>query len=87
MIVKNESKIIERCLNSARPIIDSVSICDTGSTDETPEIIENWCSENNIPGKVHHKSFINFGYNRTLAVSLAQNAFPDADYLYYSMLV
>ena len=81
MIVKNESKIIERCLNSAKSIIDYVSICDTGSTDETPEIIENWCSENDVQGKVHHKSFRNFGYNRSLAVSLAQKAFPDADYL------
>ena len=51
MIVKNESKIIERCLNSARPIIDSVSICDTGSTDETPEIIENSCSEDKFQVK------------------------------------
>jgi glycosyltransferase involved in cell wall biosynthesis len=81
MIVKNESKIIERCLNSAKPIIDYVSICDTGSTDQTPEIIENWCSRNNIPAKVYHKPFKNFGYNRSLAVSLAQKTFSDVDYL------
>jgi len=81
MIVKNESKIIERCLDSAKSIIDFVSICDTGSTDGTPEIIKNWCKENNIPGLVHHKLFKNFGYNRTLSVSLAQDAYPEADYL------
>ena len=40
MIVKNESKIIERCITSALPIIDAVSICDTGSTDNTVEVIE-----------------------------------------------
>lgn len=81
MIVKNESKIIERCLNSAKSIIDYVSICDTGSTDQTPEIIETWCKENNIPGTVHHEPFKNFGYNRTLAVSLAQQTYSQADYL------
>jgi glycosyltransferase involved in cell wall biosynthesis len=81
MIVKNESRIIERCLNSAKSIIDFVSICDTGSTDNTPGIIENWCRENGIPGTVHNKLFKNFGYNRTLAVLLAQETYPEADYL------
>ena len=31
MIVKNESQIMERCLDDAKPIIDYISICDTGS--------------------------------------------------------
>lgn len=48
MIVKNESRIMERCLNATKSIVDFVSICDTGSTDHTPEIIENWCKENEI---------------------------------------
>ncbi|PEX91542.1 tetratricopeptide repeat-containing glycosyltransferase [Bacillus cereus] len=81
MIVKNESRIMERCLNATKSIVDFVSICDTGSTDRTPEIIENWCEENEIPGTVHHEPFKNFGYNRSLAVSLAQKTYPEADYL------
>ncbi|PEC19361.1 tetratricopeptide repeat-containing glycosyltransferase [Bacillus cereus] len=81
MIVKNESRIMERCLNATKSIVDFVSICDTGSTDNTPEIIENWCKENEIPGTVHHEPFKNFGYNRSLAVSLAQKTYPEADYL------
>ncbi|MFS2173872.1 glycosyltransferase [Priestia megaterium] len=81
MIVKNESSIIERCLNASKSIIDFISICDTGSTDNTPAIIKNWCKENNIPGTVHHEPFKNFGYNRTLAASLAQETYPEADYL------
>ena len=63
---------MERCLNATKSIVDFVSICDTGSTDHTPEIIENWCKENEIR-TVHHEPFKNFGYNRSLAVSLAQN--------------
>ena len=38
-IVKNESKVIERALKSALPIIDYALIVDTGSTDGTQKII------------------------------------------------
>ncbi len=38
MIVKNEEKVIERCLNSISDIIDEIIIVDTGSTDETKNI-------------------------------------------------
>ncbi|MBK3494227.1 glycosyltransferase family 2 protein [Viridibacillus sp. YIM B01967] len=81
MIVKNESKIIERCLNGAKSIIDYVSICDTGSTDQTVEIIEDWCKKNNMPCTVHREPFKNFGYNRTLSAELAQKTYPESDYL------
>ena len=40
MIVKNESKIIRRLLESVAPYIDCYCICDTGSTDNTIEIIQ-----------------------------------------------
>lgn len=39
MIVKNEAKVIERCLTHALPFIDCFTICDTGSTDDTRKII------------------------------------------------
>ncbi|MBT2729622.1 glycosyltransferase family 2 protein [Bacillus sp. ISL-75] len=81
MIVKNEAKIIQRCLDSAKPIIDFISICDTGSSDHTPEIIQKWGQENNIPVTMHYETFKNFGYNRSLAVSLAQETYPESDYL------
>ena len=38
MIVKNEEKTIERCLNSVRNIMDEIIIVDTGSTDRTKEL-------------------------------------------------
>lgn len=53
MIVKNESDIIVRCLNAAKPVIDFISVCDTGSTDGTPTIIRNWGKLNNIPTTVY----------------------------------
>ena len=41
MIVKNEGKIILRLLESVVSIVDCYCISDTGSTDNTIELIEN----------------------------------------------
>lgn len=68
MIVKNESKIIERMLNSVLPIIDCYCICDTGSTDNTKELITNYFLERNIPGKIMEEPFQNFCHNRNFAL-------------------
>lgn len=72
MIVKNESKIIERCLDSVKDLVDYISICDTGSTDDTVAIIENFIQKTGIPGKVHRHEWKNFGYNRTQSAVAAQ---------------
>lgn len=64
MIVKNESSIIERCLNSIVNVISSYFICDIGSTDNTIEIIENFMKNNLIPGKIITKEWKDFTYNR-----------------------
>jgi glycosyltransferase involved in cell wall biosynthesis len=39
MIVKDEEKVIERCLSSVAHLVDEVVIVDTGSTDNTKEIV------------------------------------------------
>ena len=38
MIVKNEERVLERCLNSVKDFVDEIIIVDTGSTDSTKEI-------------------------------------------------
>ena len=38
MIVRNEEKYLEQCLNSVKDIVDEIIIVDTGSTDKTKEI-------------------------------------------------
>jgi len=83
-IFKNESKNVYRCLNSIKDIIDYVSICDTGSTDNTIQLINDWGKENKIPTKVHfgeEQVFKDFGHNRTLSYTKAIQSFPQADYL------
>ena len=69
MIVKNESRIITRLLTSVSRLIDSYCICDTGSTDDTIEIIENFFKERNIPGKIVKEPFKNFAHNRNFALT------------------
>ena len=68
MIVKNESKIIRRLMESVSSIIDCYCICDTGSTDDTIEIINTFFLQKNIPGKVVTEPFKNFAYNRSFAL-------------------
>ena len=80
MIVKNESRIITRLLDSVVNFIDSYCICDTGSTDNTPEIIQEYFSNINIPGRIISEPFKNFEYNRTFALTACLNL-EDADYL------
>lgn len=70
MIVKNESAIIERCLNSLRGFVDYVLVEDTGSTDGTQELIRGWLARNDVPGEVIEEPWRDFAYNRSH--SLAQ---------------
>lgn len=80
MIVKNESRIITRLLSSVAPLLDGYCICDTGSTDNTIEIIETFFRERNIPGKVIQEPFRDFGYNRTYALQACESM-TDMDYV------
>jgi GR25 family glycosyltransferase involved in LPS biosynthesis/glycosyltransferase involved in cell wall biosynthesis len=73
MIVKNESKIIERALDTIVKYIDYWVICDTGSTDNTPEIIKNYFKRHNIPGELHNTVWKDFGHNRSEALTYALN--------------
>jgi glycosyltransferase involved in cell wall biosynthesis len=63
MIVKNESKIILRLLQSVLPIIDTYCICDTGSTDDTVKIIEKFFQKTNISGRIVSEPFKDFAHN------------------------
>ena len=80
MIVKNESKIITRLFDSVVDIIDSYLICDTGSTDNTVQLITDYFFKHNKPGKVIMEPFKNFEHNRTFALQACENN-PDIDYV------
>ncbi len=78
MIVKNESRAIEQCLVSVKPLIDSWVIVDTGSTDGTQEIIRKVLHD--VPGELHERPWVNFAHNRNEALALAKNR---AEYLLF----
>ena len=71
MIVKNESKIITRLFDSVINIIDCYCICDTGSTDNTVELIKTYFESKNIPGKIVSEPFKNFAHNRNFSLTSA----------------
>lgn len=73
MIVKNESHIIEKTFDNLcdKFRFDYWVISDTGSTDNTPEIIKSYFNKKNIPGELHHDPWKDFAHNRTLALNEA----------------
>jgi tetratricopeptide (TPR) repeat protein len=80
MIVKNESRIILRLFESVLPLIDSYCICDTGSTDNTVDLIKLFFERHNVPGKIVTEPFRDFGYNRSYALKQCIDM-ESADYL------
>ena len=76
MIVRNEAHVIQRALESAKPWIQHWIICDTGSSDQTPQIITEVMAK--IPGELIHRPWKNFGHNRGEVIEYAR---PRADYL------
>jgi tetratricopeptide (TPR) repeat protein len=80
MIVKNEAHII---VNTLENIITHVPITywvisDTGSTDNTIELIKKFFADKNIKGELFEHTWKDFGYNRSKALECAYNK---TDYL------
>ena len=80
MIIKNEEHIIERCIKSALPLIDSALIVDTGSTDKTVSVVSSFFMSKKIPFKVITEKWRDFATNRTSALKHARLE-HGADYL------
>lgn len=76
MIVKNEAHIINRCLESVIPYIDTWVISDTGSTDGTQDIILE--TMKNVPGELIECEWKNFGHNRDEVLQYSKGK---ADYI------
>ena len=70
MIIKDESKVIERCLRSVKPYIHSWAIVDTGSTDGTQDIVRK--AMDGLPGELAEKPWVDFATNRNQALDLAR---------------
>ena len=75
LMIKNESKILQRCLEAVEKIVDCFCILDTGSTDNTVEIANEFMKTHT--GCVTVKQWKNFGYNRTASFQNAQKYIRD----------
>ena len=82
MIVKDESHIIERTLNNLEKYFKFSYwvISDTGSTDNTREIIKEYFKKRKIDGELIDTEWKNFGYNRNVAL---KNAYNKSDYVLF----
>lgn len=65
MIVRDELQVITRCLDSCLPLIDSLIIHDTGSTDGTPDLIAQWAMDHSVPLHLKVVPWVHFAHNRT----------------------
>jgi len=77
MMVKNEEKNILITLNSVKNVVESVIIYDTGSTDNTLQIIETFCIQNNLPFHLLKKddtpSFTDFSTERNIGLEFVDS--------------
>lgn len=72
MIVRDEAEVLERCWASVDAIVDTWVVCDTGSSDGTPELVEQLGAGN--PGTMRHHEWVDFGHNRSLLMEAAHGA-------------
>lgn len=81
MIVRQEARVIRRCLESVKPFVDAWAIVDTGSTDNTREIIREVMGDK--PGSLtdepqpvakwwQRKQSFDFARNRNVALEAAR---------------
>jgi tetratricopeptide (TPR) repeat protein len=76
LIVKNEAKVIHRLIRSCKHFIDYYVICDTGSSDNTIEVIKKEMGD--IKGEIYERKWIGFDVNRT---ELMGFSYKKSDYL------
>ena len=83
LMVKDEEPVIEATLQTyiGRPEV-AFFIFDTGSTDKTLQVAEDFFKKNNIKHYAFgQEPFINFAASRNRGLRLAEKAFPSADFI------
>ncbi len=74
-IMKNESHVITRMLDSIKGFADGICMVDTGSTDNSIEVLKNWGNENQIETHVFERKFDNFENSRNFSIQKAREVF------------
>lgn len=79
MIVKDEEKVIDRCLDSVLPFVDLFYIVDTGSTDDTKERILRAARRHKVGGSLVSRPWVDFSHNRNEALDGARKLLEETD--------
>jgi len=80
-IVKNEATRIERCMKALIDHVDGAIILDTGSTDNTIQLITDFFTAHKKPCEIASGRFETWEQARNDALSLARNSVHPWDYL------
>lgn len=72
IIMKNESHVLLRMLNSVSPLIDYYVVIDTGSTDNSKLMVKHFFDAKGIPGEIHEHPFVNFEDARNFGIEKAK---------------
>lgn len=70
MLVRDEAEVIDATLARIRPVIDTWTVIDTGSVDDTADRVRH--ALNDLPGALYEQPWINFGHNRTQLLHAAR---------------
>ena len=72
MIVRDAALFIEETLASVASFVDHWVVVDTGSVDDTSEVVQRFFGDRSLPGVVHHRPWQGFAHNRTEAIALCK---------------
>ena len=77
MIIKNEGPILPRLFESVSGFVSEYCVVDTGSTDDTIEVLESM----NMPGVVLKEPFVDFATTRNYMIDACRRVMTSCDYL------
>lgn len=80
LMLKNEEKRVHITLNSLIGTTHSLVVFDTGNTDNTVEIVTEFCKANNIILRLKVGAFIDFSTSRNESLAFA-DTFEDIDFI------
>jgi glycosyltransferase involved in cell wall biosynthesis len=79
MIVRDAADFISETLQSVLPYIDEWVVVDTGSLDNTKQVVQNFFVDAKLNGQLVERLWIGFAHNRTEAIALCAGR---ADYAF-----
>lgn len=88
-IMKDESHVAKRMLDSIKNFVDGICVVDTGSTDDSIEIVKKWGDDNNVETYVFERPFDDFEKSRNFSIQKAKDSFLNRDdgHTYYGFWI